>query len=57
MVAAVHLEVWRHCGGDGSDYLLFLCCEGGGKGGGGDQGDQSSLNLMMKSLISISLWK
>jgi hypothetical protein len=25
--------------------------------GGGDQGDQSSLNLTMKSLISVSLWK
>ena len=45
----MHLEVRRHCGGDDGDYWLFLCCGGGG--------DQSSLNLMMKSLISISLWK
>ncbi len=45
----MRLEVRRHCGSDGGDYWLFLCCGGGG--------DQSSLNLMMKSLISISLWK
>ncbi len=29
----------------------------GGRRGGGDQGDQSSLNLTMKYLISVSLWK
>ena len=45
----MRLEVRRHCGGDGGNYWLFLCCGGGG--------DQSSLNLMMKSSISISLWK
>jgi hypothetical protein len=36
------------------DYS-FVVGEGGR--GGGDQGDQSSLNLMMKSLISISWCK
>ncbi len=47
MVAAVHLEVrWHHGGASG----------GGGKGGG-DQGDQSNLNLIMKSSISVSWWK
>jgi hypothetical protein len=34
---------------------FFVVGEGGR--GGGDQGDQSSLNLTMKSLINISLWK
>ncbi len=29
----------------------------GGRGGGGDRGDQSSLNLMMKSSMSVSWWK
>ncbi len=35
---------------------FFVVVEGG-RGGGRDQGDQSNLNLTMKSSISISLWK
>ncbi len=43
----------NNCNGHDDDNDWLLICGGGGRGGG----DQSSLNLMLKLLISVSWWK